>query len=283
MNEQKERKRKTVRAILIALCAVLVCVFVWSGYKILSTVLDYNKAGKTYNDIASNYASITATPAPTALPEGEGDPDQPAPTADPSFSPLRGSIDFAGLQESNSEYAAWIYSEGTPINYPIMFPKNDSEGNYYYIDHMPNGASSASGTLFMDYRNASDFSDQNTCIYGHNMKNGTMFATLHSYGETGYYEQHPVIYLSTPNANYRIDVIAGFVTEPTSFAYARNFDNVEQFQAQVQLYRELSDFDSEVEVADDDKLVTLSTCTYEVDDGRYVIVGKLINLDEAAA
>ena len=268
--------KKSVRILLIALCVVLVCVFGWSAFKIVSTLHDYKKAEKTYNDIANTYSSVTSTPAPTAKADDSAEPEA---TPDPNYSPLRGTIDFAGLQATNSEYAAWVYSEGTPINYPVMYPRNDSEGNYYYIDHMPNGSYSASGTLFMDFRNKDDFSDQNTCIYGHNMKNGSMFASLHNYGESGYYVAHPVIYLSTPTANYRIDLIAGFVTEPTSFAYARNFDGAAQFQAQVSLYRELSDFKSDVVVADDDKLVTLSTCTYEVDDGRYVVVGKLIELD----
>ena len=256
---------------------VLVCVFCWAAFKIISTLTDYKKAEKTYNEIANTYSSVTSTPAPTADPNGSGEVEAP----DPNYSPLRGTIDFAGLQAANSEYAAWLYSEDTPINYPVMYPRNDSEGSYYYIDHMPNGSYSASGTLFIDFRNKNDFSDQNTCIYGHNMKNGSMFASLHNYGEDGYYEKHPTLYLSTPSKNYRIDVIAGFVTSPTSFAYARNFDSADQFQAQVELYRELSDFDTDVEVADDDKLVSLSTCTYEVDDGRYVIVGKLVDLDEA--
>lgn len=267
--------KKSTRIILIGVCVLLACVFVWSAYNIVSTELGYHKAKQAYNDIANTYATVTSTPAPTAA----ADPAAPTATPDPDYSPLRGTIDFDGLKAANNEYAAWLYSENTPINYPVMFPEHDSEGEYYYIDHMPDGNYSANGTLFMDFRNAADFTDKNTCIYGHNMKDGSMFASLHSYDEEGYYAQHPCLYLSTPAMNYRLDLIAGFVTDPDSFAYVRDFDSSEQFMNHVELLKESSFFQSDVEITESDRLVTLSTCTYEIDDGRYVVVGKLVDLD----
>ena len=268
--------KKSTRILLIVLCVLLVGVCVWSAYNIIRTELGYHKAANAYNDLANTYAAVTSTPVPTS-PLANG--DAAAATPDPVYSPLRGAIDFAGLKSANNEYAAWIYSDGTPINYPVMYPENDSIGNYYYIDHMPDGSYSANGTLFMDFRNAADFTDKNTCIYGHNMKDGSMFASLHSYDEDGYFEEHRSIYLSTPAKNYRLDLIAGFVTEPTSFAYVREFESDEQFLAHIDILKEQSYFQSDVEVSAEDRLVTLSTCTYEVDDGRYVVVGKLVDLD----
>ena len=87
-----------------------------------------------------------------------------------------------------------------------------------------------------------------------------------------------VIYLSTPDFNYRLDLVAGFLTEPTSFAYATNFDEPEQFMAYIESIQSMSTFKSDVEVTEEDKVVTLSTCTYEIDDGRYVVVGKLTQI-----
>ena len=248
--------KKSTRILLIALCVVLVGVCIWSGYNILRTELGYHKAANTYNELANTYASVTSTPAPTSP---LANSEEAAATPDPAYSPLRGAIDFAGLKSANNEYAAWIYSDGTPINYPVMYPENDSIGNYYYIDHMPDGSYSANGTLFMDFRNAADFT--------------------HSYDEDGYFAEHRSIYLSTPVKNYRLDLIAGFVTEPTSFAYVREFESDEQFLAHIDILKEESYFKSDVEVTAEDRIVTLSTCTYELDDGRSVVVGQLVDLD----
>ena len=257
--------KKTLKTILIVLCAVLICVFAFSAYKIYSTLNGYRQAEKTYSDVATQYATVAASPTP--VPEAEKKPE-----IDPEVSPL--SIDFDGLRSQSTDYVAWIYSPDTPINYPIAYTDN----NFYYLDHIPGEIENANGTIFIDCRNASDFSDQNTCIYGHNMNDGSMFASLRNYRDESYYPEHPLLYLSTPNFNYRLDLIAGFVTEPTSFAYAPNFDEPEQFLGHIELIKDLSNFKSDVEVEETDKIVTLSTCTYERDDGRYVVVGKLTQI-----
>lgn len=258
--------KKSLKLILIFLCVVLIGVFAFSAYKIFSTLNGYRQAEKTYTAMSNQFATVVS--APTPVPEQE----KKAPDIDPEVSPL--SIDFEGLRNQSTDYVAWIYSPDTPINYPIAYTDN----NFYYLDHIPGEQYNANGTLFIDCKNASDFSDQNTCIYGHNMNDGSMFASLRNYRDAAYYPEHPVIYLSTPDFNYRLDLIGGFVTEPTSFAYALNFDAPEQFMAYIETIRSLSTFDSDVEVTETDRVVTLSTCTYEIDDGRYVVVGKLTQI-----
>lgn len=262
---KKKKSNKTLKVILIIVCIILLCVFAYSAYKIISTLYGYKQAEQTYTEVAQQYATVIVSPTPVPIEVQE-------PEIDPEVSPL--NIDFEGLRAQSTDYVAWIYSPNTPINYPIAYTDN----NFYYLDHIPGEIQNANGTIFIDCRNASDFSDQNTCIYGHNMNDGSMFASLRSYREAGYYEEHPVIYLSTQNFNYRLDLIAGFITEPTSFAYAPNFDSPDQFMGHIQLARDLSTFQSDVEVSETDKIVTLSTCTYERDDGRYVVVGKLTRI-----
>jgi sortase B len=268
----RRKSRSTVKLILIVLCVILLCVFIYSGYKIISTIIGYKQAEKAYNEVASNFANVVASPTPapaapveSAQPQGDG--------IDPEVSPL--NIDFAGLRAENSDLVAWIYQPGTVINYPIAY----TDDNFYYLDHMYNGGQNANGTIFIDCRNASDFSDQNTCIYGHNMNDGSMFASLRNYRDANYYPEHKVLYLSNQNFNYRLDILAGFITEPTSFAYAPNFDSPEQFMQHIELIRDLSTFKADdIEVKETDHIVTLSTCTYERDDGRYVIVAKLTRI-----
>ncbi|MCR5575877.1 MAG: class B sortase [Oscillospiraceae bacterium] len=256
---------KNLKKILIVLCAILVCVFGYSAYRIFSTLNGYRVAEQTYTEITEQVVTVVASPTP--LPAAQIKPD-----VDPEVSPI--TVDFEMLRNTSTDYVAYIYCPDTKINYPVAYTDN----NFYYIDHIPPDTVNANGTIFIDCRNASDFSDQNTCIYGHNMNDGSMFATLRDYRTEGFYAEHPVMYISTPEFNYRVDLIAGFVTEPTSFAYAGQFDSEEQFMAHIELCRDLSTFESDVEVTAEDRIVTLSTCTYEIDDGRYVVVGKLTQI-----
>ena len=266
------RKRNTVKIILIVLCVILLCVFAYSAYKIISTLWGYKQAEKAYTEFANQYVSVVTSPTPVPVsPEKDADEDE-GDGIDPEVSPL--NIDFDGLRQQCADYVAWIYSPNTAINYPIAYTDN----NFDYLYYIPGIGENANGTIFIDCRNASDFSDQNTCIYGHNMNDGSMFASLRNYRDESYYPEHPVIYLSTADFNYRLDLIGGFITEPTSFAYANNFDSAEQFMGHIELVRELSTFKSDVDVRETDKIVTLSTCTYEREEGRYVVVGKLTRI-----
>ena len=261
----KEFLNKNLKKILIVLCVVLICVFAYSAYRIISTLKGYKEAEETYTEISQSVVTVVASPTPVPL-------EQKKPDIDPEVSPI--TVDFETLRNTSTDYVAYIYCPDTKINYPIAYTDN----NFYYIDHIPPDTVNANGTIFIDCRNASDFSDQNTCIYGHNMNDGSMFASLRNYRDESYYPEHPVLYLSTPNFNYRLDLIAGFVTEPTSFAYAGQFESEEQFAAHIELCKDLSTFESDVEVGPKDKIVTLSTCTYEIDDGRYVVVAKLTRI-----
>lgn len=180
-------------------------------------------------------------------------------------------VDFDLLHAQNEDVVAWIYCPDSPINYPIV----QGEDNAYYLNHLLDGNRNSAGTLFMDYRNAEDFSDWNSVIYGHNMKNGSMFGALSNYREQEYFESHPVIYLYTPEQNYRINVLAGFVTEANAEMYSAFNPNEEEKVALLKNWLDASHFDSEIHPTAENRLVTLSTCSYEYEDARYVLVGVL--------
>lgn len=115
------------------------------------------------------------------------------------------TVDFERLQEENKDIIAWLYCPDTEINYPVV----QSKDNEYYLRRLLDGTWNIAGTLFMDYRNAADCSDLHTIIYGHNMKNNTMFGSLPKYSKQEYYEEHSVLYLLTPKQNYKVKLIAG--------------------------------------------------------------------------
>lgn len=128
-------------------------------------------------------------------------------------------IDFKKLQKKNKDIIAWIYCEGTPINYPIVQGSN----NEVYLHQLTNGSYNENGTLFLDCRCKSDFSDLNSIIYGHNMHSNAMFGSLDRYKHQKYYDNHPDIWMLTPNGNYVIELFAGFVTSDNSISYNQTY------------------------------------------------------------
>lgn len=183
-------------------------------------------------------------------------------------------VDFDVLLKSNADVIGWIYCEDTPINYPVVQGKD----NDYYLSRMIDGTRNSSGTLFADYRNAGDFSDGNTIVYGHNMKNKEMFGTLPNYKKQSYFDEHPVMWLLTPEENYKVELVAGYVTSSTSEIYS--FGQTEaDVVSQMEQAADQSTFLSGFQVSQGDRFVTLSTCSYEYDNARYVLIGRLKPLE----
>ncbi|MGI6014047.1 MAG: class B sortase [Oscillospiraceae bacterium] len=180
------------------------------------------------------------------------------------------TVDFDSLQRKYADVVAWLYCEDTPINYPIA----QADDNTYYLRRLLDGTENQSGTLFMDSRNQAEFSDWNTVIYGHNMKNGTMFGTLPDYCNQAYYDAYPILYLFTPQQTYCVELIAGYVTASTSEAYSIP-QSQEERDRLLDDARERSTFVSSATIEPDNRVITLSTCSYEYDDARYVLIGVL--------
>lgn len=179
-------------------------------------------------------------------------------------------VDFNVLQAQCEDIVAWVYCPGTPINYPVV----QTNDNSYYLRRMINGEENKAGTLFLDCRNTWDFTDQNSVIHGHHMKNRSMFGSLDEYDNQAYYEEHPVWQLLTPKAVYFVDVLAGYVANENAGVYRFGISGEEK-EALVEECRRLSDFQSRATVGPEDRLVTFSTCSYDYDGARYVVIGVL--------
>ena len=181
------------------------------------------------------------------------------------------TIDFDSLHEISQDAVAWLYCPDTEINDAIA----QADDNNYYLKRLLNGTHANCGTLFVDYRNSPDFSDEITLIYGHNMKNGTMFASLIDYRNPGYYEEHPVMYLFTPEKRYQLELIAGYTTDTNDILYEVPA-TVADRESVLSHAEKVSSFISGVTAAPEDRLVILSTCSYAYDDARYVVIGRLV-------
>ena len=212
----------------------------------------------------------TASPSVTVLREESG--EEPEAVQVPTISLPQ--VDFAALQEQNAEITGWLILENSSINHPVVQGTN----NAFYLKHLFDGTQNVNGTLFTDYRNARDFSDRHTIIYGHRMKNGSMFTPLLNYADQDFYEAHPRLLLVTPEGGYMVELFSAYTTDVHADSWQRNFADDADFEAWIQAARDRSDFTSDVEVQASDRLLTLSTCSSAFQNARYVVIGKLVEV-----
>ncbi len=180
------------------------------------------------------------------------------------------SVDFDALKKENGDVIGWLYCENTPINYPVV----QSEDNDYYLRRGLDGKHLYSGTLFADYRSAGDFSGKNTLIYGHNMKNAEMFGSLINYENQEYFNKYPRMYLLTPSGNYKIELVAG-IKEPSTSELYDALVNRDEAGRYIKEALSSSMFESGYTYSESDRFITLSTCSYDYADARFIVVGVL--------
>ena len=183
--------------------------------------------------------------------------------------PTKG-IDWDALREINPDTIGWIYSPGTVIDYPVMRGEDYS----WFLSRLPDGTFNANGSIFLDYNHSPDFSEPISVIYGHHMLSGAMFGTLPNYRQQSFFEDHPVMYLYTPQRNYRVDLMYGFVVAEGQWR-ARGFIFQENIPSLLTFAAENTTFESEVQWQVGDRILAMSTCEYDFDDARYVVLGVL--------
>lgn len=200
---------------------------------------------------------------------------------------LPGSGTLASLQSSNPDIQGWITIPGTNIDYPVI-QAADSDRQSYYLAHNPDGTADKNGSLIIDYRTPLSSTSRNIVINGHNMKStGLMFRELINYNSLDFYQQHPVLTFHTASGNDQWKIFALIKTNNNEnhgarFIYYRDdfasdFDFLE-FIYQLELR---SIYSYPVSVNENDTLLILSTCTYEMDDMRLLVVARRIRSGES--
>ena len=175
------------------------------------------------------------------------------------------------LEEINEDYSFWLYCADTQIDYPVVH----GEDNEYYLHRMFNGERNAAGTLFVDYRNLPDFQDPNTLIYGHHMRNNSMFGALNDYELEGYFEAHPYLLAVSGKEIAIVEIFAGYTTSEDDHCYDIAISDEEDMMNFVAEAQAKSNFEAAVNVLPGDRLATLSTCAYAFRDARYIAIGRL--------
>ncbi len=272
-------KRLILKLILVVLIVIIVC----SACNIAFMLINYNEADSLYSEMNEQFVNV-APPETTEViftdivvtQESVNTLEVPAVTEVPKqpAEPLPINVDFESLSEKNKDIIGWIYSEGTPISYPVVQASNNDK----YLRRDINGKYLISGTLFVDYRNDKIGSDLNYIIYGHNMNNSSMFGSLLDYQSQQYYEKHPYVYYLTPDGDYKIELFAGVFVSTDKEDIYKTEPNSSAFSTYINKLIGKSTFISNVEYNEGDRIVTLSTCSDYVKNVRYVVLGKLIEI-----
>ena len=180
-------------------------------------------------------------------------------------------IDHEKLTALNEDYAFWIFAPDTQIDYPVV----QCEDNSYYLKRMFNREKNSAGTLFVDYRNLPNFQDPNTLIYGHHMRNDSMFGTLTDYVDQAYFEAHPFLIIMSGEEIAILELFAGYTTNDKDHCYDIAISDENDMRAFLNEAARKTNFLSGVQAQPFDRLVTLSTCAYAFEDARYIVLGRL--------
>lgn len=250
--------KKNLVNVLIAVC---VAVFAYCMYRLISQEAEYRASRAVYTALGEMAADVRS-PSLTTGGGAEGESSQSG------ISPL---VNFDELRAINPDVVAWIFAPDTEIHYPVV----QGIDNSFYLNHLFDGSVNMAGALFLDSLNASEFSDQNSIIYGHYMNDGTMFTSLKEYKTQSYFDEHPTMLLLTPDANYQIDIFAGYVAAVTDAAWKRGFESADEFEKWIAERIRRSAFQSGLTPSADDRIITLSTCSYEFENARFVLLGVL--------
>lgn len=245
-NKQKKGKKKNSIFSTIVLI-VAICVFCFSAFQLYQIFSSYKKGNDEYDKIKNLAISVEKNE------QGEE----------------KFKVDFNKLWEINPDTIGWIrFEEPSRINYPVVHSKDNKE----YLTKLFGAGKNTYGTLFVDKDNSGDFQDKNTIIYGHRMKSGSMFGQLEKYMDESFYKEHPYFYIYTPDGKEsKYQVISAAVVKDTSRTYTKTFQNDEEFMDYIEYVRSISNYQTDAEVTKDSHIVSLSTCTIDSNEDRFVL------------
>ena len=244
---RKSRKARCKNMILNVILVAAIVVFCVSAFKLL-------QIGKGYKDGQSEYEKVRNVAIKNADDKEKF------------------RVDFDELMKINKDTVGWIrfYKEPSQINYPVV----QGADNDLYLHKTFSANENTLGAIFVDAAASSDFTDKNTIIYGHRMKDGSMFRKLDEYKDKSFWEANPYFYIYTPDGReitYKIYSV-GQVLD-TSDTYLTSFASDEEYQTFLDMTMKEADYDTGVKVTTDDTVVTLSTCTAASDEHRFVVRG----------
>lgn len=258
MNKKKKPKKSSSFGEILSTVVLIVsvCVLVVSVYQLVMMLVPYYSGGKEYDKVKELAIA------------GEDDNENDA--GDDGF-----QVDFDALLKMNPDTVAWLrFDEPSVISYPVV----KSADNEEYLTKTFSANDNKLGAIFMDMRSSSDFSDQNTFIYGHNLQvGGEMFSQLNEYAGEEFCKEHPYFYIYTPNeGKLTYQVFAAAVVNDQSANYKLVYSTEQEFADYLEMCKNSSNYQTDAKVDSGSKIVSLSTCTNVEEEDRFLLQGVLI-------
>ncbi|CUP48123.1 sortase B [Clostridium baratii] len=217
---------------------ILIVAIIFSLYKVISKVVDYKESENTYEKI------------------------QEIKNNNDKFS--------EELIKRNENYKMWIEVPNTNIDYPVVQGKD----NDFYLNHDFNKKESSSGAIFIDYKNNIE-KDKNIVIYGHNMRNKSMFQNLMKFKDEALWKENKKIIITIDGKRYEYEIFSSYISNAKDVDLKINFKSEDEYLKYIDDIKKKSIFHRDIDIKSDDRIITLSTCSYEKDDARMIIHGKL--------
>ncbi|MCM1558907.1 MAG: sortase [Butyrivibrio sp.] len=304
--DKKNRKRKYQLLAFVMGSMFLCCIIFLIAY-----LSGLHRAEEDLEDMRASYVSLQGErvqPEPeepgntgAAMPEQEPEENTPsepdsgaaiasdesepaAPDAEQPDYGLEGkTVDIAALQEDINEHIyAWLSVPGTIIDFPVVQHPEEMD---YYLEYNLDGTKGRPGGIYTQRMNSKDWTDPNTIIYGHNMRNGTMFADLHKFEDRDFFDENRYIHIYTEGGEILIyEIFAAYVTDNRHQLMIWSLDTEEGYQSYLDAIPEHTgkgcNFREDIHPTTEDKILTLSTCVYQQNDKRYLVQGVLVAREE---
>lgn len=258
--------RKILRCVLAVLILFSVIAAAWFGYSYWLTMKEYERGNSDLEQIYNVMDSVPETMAGTEA-EAEESGGEAGST---------GRLEsYLKLEKTNSDTIGWVRVEGTVIDYPVMHTPDDPD---FYLNHGFDRQKSVYGMIYMDASCSIEETCHNYLLYGHHMKNGSMFASLEEYTSQEYFEEHPVVGFDTLDeiCDYEIAAVfklpASMLT--TEFSYMLAAGTEEDYDALIEYAKKNSFYDTGITPQWPEQLLTLTTCEYSQKDGRLLVIAR---------
>lgn len=262
----KGNLQKVIR-ILVSLCLTGLVVF--CGYRMVDAIVSEKKAAESYAELMEQVGGRVRDEV--VLETTDTEEEGPVEVFYPDL-----QLDIEALEAMNGDFRGWLYFPALDISYPVV----QGEDNSYYLKHAFDGEKLYAGCIFMDYGASSDWSDRNTFVFGHNMRDGSMFGTFKQLlDDTTLCEEQPYFYIYTEEWVYTYQIISYYQTKSSSDRYMV-FETDDTYDAYTEWALENSLYKTRVDLSDRPNIVSLSTCYGSAGTSRRIMIHGVMSAKE---
>ena len=266
-----QNKKKTILWIVIA--AVCVVVFIICA----AWLVERSAERRRQDELQQAAAAVTATPSPLPSPTPSPSPSSsPTPEvwpAEKEYKPNEREIDFDKLLAANPDVIGWIEVPGTDVDYPLVADEDN-----FYLTHDLYGEESVYGAIYMDENNKGDLQQPHLILYGHNMKDGSMFASLHKFEDEAFFDENRLVKIYTPKGQLDFEIFAAYARDDSYLPAVYGTEDKDGLTQYLDEIRDNTDENAHIRIdgVTADGILTLSTCVRGMDEQRYVVEAAFV-------